>query len=58
MNNISFDRSSCSINATDVTRVTRVTLESDTRDIHPKKDNVCGIQFFSPKKPAEKVRTF
>ena len=26
--------------------------------IHPKKDNVCGIQFFSPKKSAEKVRTF
>ena len=26
--------------------------------IHPKKDNVCGIQFFCPKKSAEKVRTF
>ena len=41
MNNISSDRSSCSdgaqrnsINATDVTRVTRVTLESDTREWH------------------------
>ena len=30
----------------------------DTLPIHPKKDNVCGIQFFSPKKSAEKVRTF
>ena len=26
--------------------------------IHPKKDNVYGIQFFSPKKSAETVRTF
>ena len=30
----------------------------DISTIHPKKDNVCGIQFFSPKKSAEKVRTF
>ena len=26
--------------------------------IHPKKDIVCGIQFFSPNKSAEKVRIF
>ena len=39
-------------------RIRKNTQHPEANSIHPKKDNVCGIQFFSPYKSAEKVRTF